>query len=379
MLYDSWAFSNGFGPTITKRDFSEYSSNRSVLSAGDKNIINVIHPRSGLQLYDLKSFSDQSISLDYDGDGDDDVIFYRPGSRIFYLFQNTADPLTRFVPVISSTTGFLDYDLSSLSDRIETLDYNNDGFEDILLYRPGSRIAYIMRSNGNGTFTKVFSSGSGFFGYDLSSTNDKMIVLDYNNDGREDIACYRPGSRIFYLFQSNGNATFTSRIASGGGIGGFDLNSSLDQIISLDYDGDGFEDLGCYRPGSRIFYLLRSLGNATFSRVVASGSGIGNYDLSSTADRLVKLDVNNDGRDDVACYRPGRRIFYLLRSEGNTTFTTLISSGNGVMQYDFNESSDKAIALDYNRDGSADLLCYRPGFGTVYFGRSTGADFVREY
>lgn len=329
-----------------------------------------------LNIYDLTSYSDLIEPLDFDGDGDDDLMVYRPGSRIFYLFEYREG---RYDVVSYGSGGFLNYDLSSPYDRAIKLDYNGDGFDDLLLYRPGSRISYIMRSEGNGNFTNIYVSGAGFMSYDLNSLADKIISTDYNNDGRDDVVCYRPGSRIVQVYRSNGTSSLFSRVvSSSSGIGTYDLNDSRDQIISLDYNGDGLDDLACYRPGARIFYLLRSNGNATYTRVIGSGSGVAGYDLSSSSDRMIRLNIDGDAFDDIAAYRPGSRIFYLLRSNGSG-FSATITSGSGIMGYDFNEFSDKAVAPDYNADGRSDLLCYRPGRGTLYYGRSTGSNFILEF
>lgn len=343
-------------------------------TANDVTALKTVYS-SNLSIYDLSNTNDLSISLDYDGDGDDDLLFYRPGSKISYLFEfrNGA-----YIVRSSSRSGFINYDLNSTTDRMIVFDYNADGKDDVLLYRPGSRISYIMRSEGNGNFTNVYSSSSGFFSYDLSSVSDKIIATDYNNDGREDIVCYRPGSRIFYLYRSNGDNTFAEVVASSRGVGNYDLNDSRDQIISLDYNGDGRDDLSCYRPGAKIFYLLRSNGTGTYTTVMSSGSGIATYDLSNSNDRLIRLNINGDTFEDIAAYRPGSRIFYILKSNG-ASFSATLASGSGIMGFVFNTTNDKAISLDYNGDGNSDLLCYRPGSGIIYYGRSTGTNFVREY
>jgi hypothetical protein len=330
---------------------------------------------SDLSVFDLSNFFDQSVALDYDGDHDDDLIFYRPGAKVFYLFEYRNGA---YVVRLASGNGFLNYNLDSSADRIVSFDYNGDGKDDLLFYRPGKKTAYIMRSDGGGNFTNVYSSATGFFNYDLSSVNDRVIATDYNNDGYDDLVFYRPGNKIFYLFRSNGTTSFTNVVASGSGIGTYDLSDSRDKIVSLDYNGDGYDDLACYRPGSRIFYQLKSNGAGSYTRMISSSSGIASFDLSGTNDCLVRMNIDGDAYDDLAAYRPGSKVFYFNKSNGSS-YTTTIASNNGVITYDLSSIHDQIISLDYNRDGKSDILCFRPGGGVRYYGRSTGSNFVREF
>ena len=377
MMYGPYFFSSNNQPTITKKDGSTYSIQRNALSADDKLGVLRMYPNIGLGSFDMASSKDLSVSLDYNGDGYEDVINYRPGNKVFYLQRN--DKNGKFTSVVRSHNGVAGYDLASSRDRIIALDYNGDNKDDIIIYRPGNKIAFLLRSNGNGTFTAVYKSWNGFQGYDLAVTTDKMVALDYNGDGKDEVMCFRPGRSVFFLYRSNGTATFQKMIDARSGFGGFDLKSANDNAIALDYNKDGKDDIGFYRPGSKVFFLLKSNGNTTFSTPIKSFNGIASFDLARSNDRLVTLDYNNDGYEDIVAYRPGSRVFYLNRANSNGSFTSVIRSHSGIMGYDLASGLDKIISLDYNKDGRSDILCYRPGSRVVYYGRSNGSTFIREY
>lgn len=83
------------------------------------------------------------------------------------------------------------------------------------------------------------------------------------------------------------------------------MNSPQDKVVALDYNGDGKKDILAYRPGQGAAFLGWANGNGSFTNVVASATGIGAYDLRSSADKFVVFNYNNDGRDDLFMYRPG--------------------------------------------------------------------------
>jgi len=345
-------------------------------STYDEIAIKTLYPLNVKCSFDLYSSNDKAITLDYNGDGFDDILFYRPGSGFVYLNSSRGDGT--FSHVFGSI-GLAGYDFSSTADQAISIDYNGDGKDDILCYRPGTKFVYLLRSNGNGTFTEVFSSSNGIGTFDFNSAYDKAIALDYNGDGYDDILCYRPGSKIVYLLKSNGTATFTKVYSSSNGIGTYDFNSTYDKAVSLDYNGDGKEDILCYRPGSKIVYLLKSNGTTSFTAVYSSSNGIGTYDFNSTVDKAIALDYNGDGYDEIMCYRPGYGIVYLLKSNGTAAYVPEIVSSTGIATYDMSSINDKIISLDYNHDGSSDIIMYRPGFGIAYSAHSNGTSFILDY
>ena len=121
--------------------------------------------------------------FDYDNDGDLDVFFVQSVGES-KLFRNELVPggKLRFTDVTTqSGIAFRGYGMGAA-----TGDYNNDGFEDLLITGYNSRALY--RNNGNGTFTQVdfpradgvWSTSASFFDYDRDGRLD-LIILSYVN------------------------------------------------------------------------------------------------------------------------------------------------------------------------------------------------------
>ncbi len=97
------------------------------------------------------------------------------------------------------------------------LDYNNDGYQDIFLVNGTSRKSeaaglhphdYLLRNNGDGTFTDVTAQAH----LGDSGWHSGCAVADFNNDGFADIylTSYGPNK----LYRNNGDGTFTDVAAA---------------------------------------------------------------------------------------------------------------------------------------------------------------------
>lgn len=113
----------------------------------------------------------------------------------------------------------------------------------------------------------------------------------------------------------------------------------------LDYDGDGRQDI--FVPGGDGNRLYRNLGDGTFEDVAVEARVAGPEGEAAGA---LAFDYDNDGRTDLY-------VTYLLRpnllfhNRGDGTFEE-VGAKAGVA---LDEYSTSASALDYDRDGDADL------------------------
>ncbi len=330
----------------------------------------------GIGGYNMYSTSDTALALDYDGDGKQDLFLYRPGSGNAWVIRSNGDG--SFPAVFASSNGIAGYDMLSASDRALVLDYNGDGKQDLFLYRPGAGAAWVARSNGDGSFTAVYASSKGIAGYDLLSASDRALAFDYNGDGKQDLFVYRPGAGTAWVLRSNGDGSFTpvsTSTVSSPGIGGYDMRSSSDQALAFDYNGDGKQDLFLYRPGGGAAWVLRSNGDGSFTPVsagTASSQGIAGYNMLSSSDHALAFDYDGDGKKDLFLYRPGGGSAWVIRSNGDGSFTAVSPSSNGLAGYDMLAANDQALPFDYNGDHRQDLFLYRPGTGAAFVQRSNG-------
>ena len=114
---------------------------------------------------------------DFNGDGYDDIFWYKPGSGGDSVWQGKSDgtfrPLGQFRDVSGTYTPL-------------TGDFNGDGLDDIFWYKPGFGGDSVWQGKSDGTFHP-----SGQF-RDVSGTYTPLTG-DFNGDGSDDIFWYKPG------------------------------------------------------------------------------------------------------------------------------------------------------------------------------------------
>jgi len=237
-----------------------------------------------------------------------------------YGNENASQPEPSFVDV-TEEAGIIGKDEALIKAPMGSIiDWNNDGFEDININN------HYFQNNGDGTFDNVsqeFESING--GY--------KIFGDIDNDGFVDIfvAAGNGNDKIFYG-SSDGFNDETDEV--------FNKNEHPTTTpIILDYNNDGMNDIFIARGrktvnGQEVYYqdqLYKNIGNRKFEDVTES-SGIeaaepgGNYDCWGAS----IVDYNNDGLTDIfiATYRLAPDLLY--KNNGDGTFTE-VGKETGVL------------------------------------------------
>src|SRR3989440_12476040 len=126
-------------------------------------------------------------------------------------FVNVAAPAGLHAPVIYGDEGRADYILESMGCGAAFLDYDNDGWLDIVMLTgrrrtgptPAEATIRLYRNNRDGTFKDVTAQS----GLGRSVWAAGITVGDYDNDGFDDLFITCWGRNI--LFHNDGNGAFS--------------------------------------------------------------------------------------------------------------------------------------------------------------------------
>lgn len=274
-------------------------------------------------------------------------------SFLFVCMTQPVSALAAFVDVATSV-GMTD---AADGEGVSWADYDNDGDLDVFVANYSGQQAFLYQNNGNGTFTDVASSAG-----ILSGTNGVGVAWgDYDNDGDMDIFVGNYGQAPF-LYRNNGNGTF-SDVASSAGVG---VVANTVGSAFADYDNDGDLDLYVSNSTGVQDFLYRNNGDGTFTDV-AAGAGI--VDLIGT-NGVAWADYDGDGDMDLFAAHDGPNSLY--RNNGNGTFTDVAgtvgitdppTSSQGVAWGDYDADGDFDIYVS-NTSGTQDYLYRNNGNGT---------------
>jgi len=236
----------------------------------------------------------------------------------FYLEDASGETGIRFehkMPELDPRLNHILPQIASIGASVAVSDFNNDGYQDLYLTnsRYGTRNA-LYKNRGDGTFEDVDSvAGVGDLNKEGEGVSMGAVWGDINNDGFEDLFVYKWGKPELFL---NREGREFEKVTETAGLPGW-LNANT--AVFFDYDNDGLLDLfigGYYdenvdfwnlestriMPDSYEYatnggrnYMLKNMGNGTFTDVTE--------DLGLTSRRwtlaAAAADLNGSGYPDL--------------------------------------------------------------------------------
>ncbi|MFC1621639.1 FG-GAP repeat domain-containing protein, partial [Candidatus Omnitrophota bacterium] len=236
------------------------------------------------------------------------------------------------------------------------LDYNNDGWLDVIHPDGTTLDANLWENDTDGTFSEV-TSAAGLPTSGLAN-GEYVMVCDYDNDGDVDIF-YGQGQSGGDLDQwkNDGDDTFT--------VNADIVLDTLDNNAGFsmgDYDNDGDFDLIVAHINA-VNQLLRTNADGSFTDVTSSSGDLNTVNLVSYG--TAWGDFDHDGDLDLYVNNSGAADSY-FSNDGDGTFTESASSV-GITNSTATGFSGVATA-DYDLDGDLDIfVCNDSTTATVFY------------
>ena len=123
------------------------------------------------------------------------------------------------------------------------IDWDGDGKQELAIFRPGG--TWFIDTDHNGVFNPGIDLQLGSFG---QQAGDVPVAIDCDGDGKQELAIFRPGGTWF--IDTNRNGVFNPGIDLQ--LGPFGQQAS-DVPVVIDCDGDGWQELAIFRPGGTWF------------------------------------------------------------------------------------------------------------------------------
>ncbi|MGB7924752.1 MAG: SBBP repeat-containing protein, partial [Pyrinomonadaceae bacterium] len=211
------------------------------------------------------------------------------------------------------------------------------------VYNPAANQFRLRNSNAPGPIDQVANFGQ---------AGDLPVVGDWDGNGSKDPGVFRPSAGQFLIRKLAVVCNpfcipaFTTLTINFGQVG--------DLPVAGDWNNDGVESVGVFRPGAAQFILTDdNVANPTIDHTV-------NFGING--DIPVGGDWNSDGRDTVGVFRPSAGTFFLTNQDALNPTLDIVAV--------FGTAEDLPVAGDYNGDGKDSIGVWRPSVATFFLGNN---------
>ena len=264
------------------------------------------------------------------------------------------------------------YDPTSKSLGIAILDYNHDGWPDILIANDTQPNKLYMNKK-NGTFEeRAVSAGIAFSEDGVARAGMGVDAADYDRSGNASLIITNFSNQMLSLYHNEGNGLFVDE-APRSEVGRASLLTLGFGCFFFDYDNDGWQDIfvadghienDIEHVQKRVTYaeaphLFRNLGNGKFEEVTsAMGAG---FAAPKVARGAAYADLFNDGRLDVLLTTNGGPA-HLYRNEGGSNQSLRV----------------KLVGTKSNRDGIGAVVRVNAGGEKQWLMMKSGSSYLSQ-
>src|SRR6266849_5457117 len=267
-------------------------------------------------------------------------------------------------------------DPTSKTLGIAIIDYDNDGWPDLLLSND-TQPNKLYRNNGNGTFTeKAVVAGVAFSEDGVARAGMGVDAADYDHSGAPSILITNFSNQMVSLYHNEGKGLFVDE-APRSDVGRASLLTLGFGCFFFDYDLDGWPDIlvvnGHIDPDIQQVqvnvkyaeppHLFRNLGKGKFAEVTKSAGA--EFAVARVGRSAAYADAFNDGRLDVRLSTNGGAV-HLFR---NVAAKDSSSSTNHSVRF-------KLIGTKSNRDGIGAVVRVTSSDGTQTQMLKSGSSYL---
>lgn len=268
-----------------------------------------------------------SIPIDYDRDGDYDIIDADSSSGNLYLLRNSGLSFKKELIINPPFS----------ADLVGATDIDNDGDKDLVILDQSTGELQILKNQGSENFVPQEPSS-------LNSVVKEAFLSDMNQDGSPDLA-YSTSTAIGWA-KNNGTEGFLPQSS---------VVSGLNDVTAFeieDFDNDGDNDFHYSDSTIPGIGIANNKGSENFiPQQMGSGSlGISDIEIA---------DIDADGKDDVVFASKGSSVIGWMKNNGSDNFLPAETLASEITSVDQIEVADLDNDQDLDIVGASSESNYR--------------------
>jgi hypothetical protein len=296
----------------------------------------------------------ETYPIDYDGDGRTDILQIHKSAHWAHVLRSNGDGTYTEVHLQPhSPSGPF---VGQSAFETYPIDYDGDGRTDILQIHKTAHWAHVLRSNGNGTYTEVHLQSASPSGPIFGNGSMETYPIDYDGDGRTDILQIHATAHWAQVLRSNGDGSYTRVLEQPASPSGPIFGNGSMETRLIDYNGDGLTDILQIHRTAHWAQVLSSNGDGTYTQVhlqPASPSGpiFGNGSMET-----YPIDYDRDGLTDILQVHKTAHWAQVLRSNGNGSYTQVHLQSTSPTGPILGNGSMETYPVDHDGDGRTDII-----------------------
>jgi len=281
----------------------------------------------------IDNLSDQHemiVTGDFNGDGRTDIAHSRSGWTKWRVSLSTGSGFGTQEWTVPGGRMVI-HNLPDRHEEVLTGDFNGDGKTDIANARTQWGSWQVLLSTGSGWIAQDWTIGNGWWAIDnRADNNEEIIIGDFNSDGKSDIAHARSGWLYWRVSLSTGSGFISADWSTSTYPAVDNLSDGQEKVVIGDFNGDGKTDIAHSRSLWSWWRVSLSTGSGLITQDWSVSPAIAFDNRVIFYEEVLVGDFSGDGKTDFARGKNGSTAWQISRDVAGPAPDLIVSISNGI-------------------------------------------------